>query len=58
MSEQRKFLGKKRKKIFVIEKTFSQRTPKNLSIEKINLSPVDNIFTSEEIPTIKSSKIN
>ena len=58
MSEQRKFLGKKRKKIFVIEKTFSQRTPKNLSIEKINLSPVDNLFTSEEIPTIKSSKIN
>ena len=58
MSEQRKFLGKKRKKIFVIEKTFSQRTPKILSIEKINLSPVDNLFTSEEIPTIKSSKIN
>ena len=58
MSEQRKFLGKKRQKIFSIEKSFSPRTPKNLSIEKVNLSPIEHTLTSEEIPSIKSSKLN
>ena len=59
MSEKRKYLGKKRRKIFVIEKSLiSQGTPKNLSVENENLSPIENIITSEELPTIKSSKIN
>ena len=58
MSEQRKYLGKKRQKIFKIEKSFSQRTPKNLSIEKVNLSPIEHLFSSEEIPSIKSYKLN
>ena len=59
MSEKIKYLGKKRRKIFVIEKSLiSQGTPKNLSVENENLSPIENIITSEELPTIKSSKIN
>ena len=59
MSEKRKYLGKKRRKIFVIEKSLiSQGTPKNLSVENENLSPIENKITSEELPTIKSSKIN
>ena len=43
----------------MIEKSLiSQGTPKNLSVENENLSPIENIITSEELPTIKSSKIN
>ena len=57
MSEKRKYLGKKRRKIFVIEKELIQGTPKNLSIEKENFSSSDdNKITFEEIVTIKSSE--
>ena len=58
MSEKRKYLGKKRQKIFNIEKSFSQKNSKNSTIEKVNLSPIERLFSSEEIPTIKSSKLN
>ena len=59
MSEKRKYLGKKRRKIFVIEKELIQGTPKNLSIEKENFSSSDdNKITFEEIVTIKSSEKN
>ena len=59
MSEKRKYLGKKRRKIFVIEKELIQGTPKNLSIEKENFSSSDdNKITSEGIVTMKSSEKN
>ena len=59
MSEKRKYLGKKRRKIFAIEKELFQETPKNILIEKENISSNDdNIITIEEIPAIKSSEKN
>ena len=59
MSEKRKYLGKKRRKIFVIEKELIQGTPKNLPMEKENFSSSDdNKITFEEIVTIKTSEKN
>lgn len=57
MSEQRKYIGKKRKKIFSIEKCNSQLTPKNEILEKVNLSPIEEIFPSEEIQTYNPHKL-
>ena len=57
MSEQRKYIGKKRKKIFSIEKCNSQLTPKNKILEKVNLSPIEEIFPSEEIQTYNPHKL-
>ena len=57
MSEQRKYIGKKRQKIFSIEKSYSQMTQKNVTIEKYNASPVENLFPSEDIPPVESHKL-
>ena len=57
MSEQRKYIGKKRQKIFSIEKSYSQMTQKNVTIEKYNASPVENLFPTEDIPPVESHKL-
>lgn len=48
MSDHKKHLGKKRQKIFSIEKVYIKRTPKNLSKQKIILSPMSHIFPAKE----------
>ena len=58
MSEQKKYLGKKRHKIFCIEKNYSQKIPKKVSRKKLNLSPIYNLIPSEEIPTTNPYKYN
>ena len=57
MSEQKKYTGKKRQKIFTIEKNHIKQIPKKLSKKKINIYSIDNIFPSEEIPIQNNNKI-
>ena len=57
MSEQKKYTGKKRQKIFTIEKYHIKKIPKKLSKKKINIYSIDNIFPSEEIPIQNNNKI-
>ena len=58
MSEQKKYLGKKRHKIFSIEKNYTQKFEKKISKTKLNLSPIYNLIPSEEIPTSNPYKFN
>ena len=53
MSDHKKHLGKKRQKIFSIEKVYNKGTPKNLSKQKIILSQMSHIFPTKEkmLPT-------
>ena len=57
MSERKKYIGKKRRKIFSIEKYYSQLTPKNLLKEKDNSSSIESIIPSEEVPTSNPYKL-
>ena len=57
MSEQRKYIGKKRRKIFSIEKYYSQMTPKNVLKEKVNSSSIESIIPSEEVQTSNPYKL-
>ena len=57
MREQRKYIGKKRQKIFSIEKNYSQMTPKKMLRETVKSSPIVNIFPSEEVPTSNPCKL-
>ena len=57
MSEQKKYTGKKRQKIFTIEKYHIKQIPKKLSKKKINIYSIDNIFPSQEIPIQNNNKI-
>ena len=57
MSEPKKYTGKKRQKIFTIEKYHIKQIPKKLSKKKINIYSIDNLFPSEEIPIQNNNKI-
>ena len=57
MSEQKKYLGKKRQKIFIIEKNYIQQTPKNISRKKVCPYNIEPLISSEEIPIEKTKKI-
>ena len=57
MSEQKKYIGKKRPKIFTIEKNYPQQKPKNSSKRKINTYTIQPLIPSEEIPIKTSQKI-
>ena len=57
MSEQKKYIGKKRPKIFTIEKNYPQQKPKNSSKRKINTYTIQPLIPSEEIPIQTSQKI-
>ena len=57
MSERKKYIGKKRRKIFSIEKYYSQLTPKNVLKEKDNSSSIESIIPSEEVPTSNPYKL-
>ena len=57
MSEQKKYIGKKRQKIFTVEKDYPQTIPKNFSRKKINLYAIEPLIPSEEIPIQNSQKI-
>ena len=48
MSDHKKQLGRKRQKIFSIEKVYIKGTPKNLSKQKNILSPISHSFSSKE----------
>ena len=58
MSDHKKHLGKKRQKIFSIEKVYLKGTPNNLSKQKINLSPISHLFSTKEKLTSPSFKFN
>ena len=58
MSDHKKHLGKKRKKIFSIEKVYLKGIPKNLSKQKINLSPIGHLFSTKEKISSPSFKFN
>jgi hypothetical protein len=58
MSDHKKHLGKKRQKIFSIEKVYLKGTPKNLSKQKINLSPISHLFSTKEKISSPSFKFN
>ena len=58
MSEQKKYLSKKKLKIFSIEKAYSQKNSKKVPKKKLNLSPIYNLLSSEEIPPSNSYKFN
>ena len=47
MSDHKKCIGKKRQKIFSIEKIYPKRTSKNLIKQKINLSPINHLFATK-----------
>ena len=47
MSDHKKCIGKKRQKIFSIEKIYPKRTSKNLTKQKINLSPINHLFATK-----------
>ena len=57
MSERKKYIGKKRRKIFSIEKYYSQLTPKNVPKEKDNSSLIESIIPSEEVQTSNPYKL-
>ena len=48
MSDNKKHLGRKRHKIFKIEKVYIKGTPKNLSKQKINLSSISHLLSPNE----------
>lgn len=54
MSDHKKYLGKKREKIFAIEKINQKRTPKNLSKSNINLSNNHSYSTKSKIDYINN----
>ena len=58
MSDQKKYLGNKRQKIFSIEKNYSKRTPKILPKQKINLSPISQLFSTKKKSVSQSFKNN
>ena len=58
MSDHKKHLGKKRQKIFSIEKVYLKGTQKNLSKQKINLSPIGHLFSTKEKISSPSFKFN
>ena len=58
MSEQKKYLAKKRHKIFTIEKKTTQKKPKKVSRKKLNLSPIYNLLPPEEVPQVNPYKFN
>ena len=51
MSEQKKYIGKKRTKIFTIEKNYPQTIPKYSTRKKINHIKIESSIPSQEIPT-------
>ena len=57
MSEQKKYIGKKRPKIFIIEKNYPQSTQKYSTRKKINPIQIESSIPSQEIP-IENPKIN
>ena len=57
MSEQKKYIGKKRQKIFTIEKNYPQQKPKNFYKRKINTYSIEPLIPSEDIPIQTSQKI-
>ena len=57
MSEQKKYIGKKRHKIFSIEKNYIESTPKKLSNKKSNINESDDFINSNEIPIENPQKI-
>ena len=57
MSEQKKYIGKKRHKIFIIEKNYPQSTQKYSTRKKINPIQIESSIPSQEIP-IENPKIN
>ena len=57
MSEQKKYIGKKRHKIFSIEKNYIESTPKKLSNKKTNINESDDFINSNEIPIENPQKI-
>ena len=57
MSEQKKYIGKKRQKIFTIKKNYPQQKPKNFYKRKINTYSIEPLIPSEDIPIQTSQKI-
>lgn len=57
MSEQKKYIGKKRQKIFTIEKNYEQQTPKNFSKKKVFPDTIEPLSPSEEEPVQNPQKI-
>ena len=57
MSEQKKYIGKKRQKIFSIEKYCEQPIQKNITRKKICQYSIDPLISSEEIPSQNPHKI-
>ena len=57
MSEQKKYIGKKRQKIFAIEKHSEEPIQKNISRKKICHYSIDPLISSEEIPSQNPHKI-
>lgn len=57
MSEKKKYIGKKRHKIFSIERSEEQTTPKKVSNIKINLSQINDFDPSNEITYQNPQKI-
>ena len=51
MSEQKKYIGKKRPKIFTIEKNYPKTTPKYSTRKKNNHIQIESSIPSQEIPT-------
>ena len=58
MSDHKKYVGKKRKKIFSIEKIYPKKTPKNLPKPKINLSLINHLFSPKTKIPKPSFKLN
>ena len=57
MSEQKKYIGKKRQKIFSIEKYCEQPIQKNITRKKMCQYSIDPLISSEEIPSQNPHKI-
>ena len=57
MSERKNYIGKKRRKIFSIEKNYSQPTPKNELKEKVDSCPEESLLPSEEVQTSNPLKL-
>ena len=58
MSDRKKHLGKKRQKIFSIEKIYLKGTPNKFSKQKINLSSISHLFPTKEKISSPSFKFN
>ena len=58
MNDHKKYMGKKRQKIFSIEKIYPKRTPKNLPKQKIKLSQISHLFATKTKESQTSFKLN